>query len=81
MKTLGLLDQGDKQLFLDIANESRLVTRCRWVVESFHDRFKKWRFFLERRDQTFLLTLGILTRTVAGCLNKYRRVLYDANSD
>jgi hypothetical protein len=77
----GLLGKGDKQLSIDDANESRLVTKCRWVVESFHARFKKWRFFSERIDQSFLLNIGKLTRIVAACLNKYRPVLYDANSD
>jgi hypothetical protein len=66
---------------MDDANESRLVTKCRWVVESFHARFKKWRFFSERIDQSFLVNIGNLTRIVAACLNQYRPVLYNANSD
>ncbi|CAF3020910.1 unnamed protein product [Rotaria sp. Silwood2] len=81
MKMPGLLDKNDKQLSTNDANESRLISKCRWVVESFHARFKKWRFFSERIDQSFLLNIGKLTRIVAACLNKYRPVLYDANSD
>ncbi|CAF2055097.1 unnamed protein product [Rotaria magnacalcarata] len=45
LKMPGLLSKGDKQLSTIEANESRLITKCRWVVESFHARFKKWRFF------------------------------------
>ena len=81
MKMPGLLGKDDKQLSANDANESRLITKCRWVVESFHGRFKKWRFFSERIDQSFLLNIGKLTRIVAACLNKYRLVLYDADSD
>jgi hypothetical protein len=81
MKMPGLLDKDDKKLSANDANESRLVTKCRWILESFHARFKKWRFFSERIDQSFLLNIGKLTRIVAASLNKYRSVLYDANSD
>ena len=28
------------------ANQSRLVTKVRWVVEAYHGRLKKWKFFL-----------------------------------
>jgi len=77
----GLLDKGGKQISANDANEFRLITKCRWVVESFHARFKKWRFFSERIDESFLLKIGKLTRIVAASLNKYRSVLYDANSD
>ncbi|CAF5064481.1 unnamed protein product [Rotaria magnacalcarata] len=45
LKMPGLLSKGDKQLSTIEANESRLITKCRWVVESFHARFKKWCFF------------------------------------
>ncbi|CAF4390592.1 unnamed protein product, partial [Rotaria magnacalcarata] len=77
----GLLGKNDKQLNTTDANESRLVTKCRWVVESFHARFKKRRFFSERIDQSFLLNIGKLTRIVAASLNKYRSLINDANSD
>ena len=76
----GLLSKTDKQLSTYDANESRLITKCRWVVESFHARFKKWRLFSERIDQSFLLNLGTLVRVVAASLNKYRPVIYDAKS-
>jgi hypothetical protein len=52
----GLLRKEDKQLSTIDANESRMVAKCRWVVESFHTRFKKWRFFSERIDQLFTMS-------------------------
>jgi len=76
----GFLDKKSKQFTSEEANETRLVTKCRWVVESFHARFKKWRMFSERIDQSFILNIATLTRTLAACINKYRAVLYDANS-
>ena len=81
MKMAGLLDKDDKKLSTDVANESRMVTKGRWVVESSHSRFKKWSFFSERIDPFFLLNIGKLTRIVAASLNKYRPVLYDASFD
>ncbi|CAF1060022.1 unnamed protein product [Rotaria magnacalcarata] len=80
LKMTGLLSKGDKQLSTIEANGSRLITKCRWVVESFHVRFKKWRFFSERIDQSFLLNLGTLSRIVAASLNRYRPIIYDTKS-
>ncbi len=80
VKMPGFLDKNSKQFTSEEANETRLVTKCRWVVESFHARFKKWRLFSERIDQSFILNIAALTRTLAACINKYRTVLYDANS-
>ncbi|CAF2268807.1 unnamed protein product [Rotaria magnacalcarata] len=45
LKMSGLLSKGDKQLSTIEANESRLITKCRWVAKSFHARLKKWCFF------------------------------------
>ncbi|CAF3356926.1 unnamed protein product [Rotaria sp. Silwood2] len=80
LKMPGLLSKGDKQLSTIDANESRLITKCRWVVESFHARFKKWRFFSEQIDQSFLLNLGTLSRIIAASLNRYRPIIYDTTS-
>lgn len=80
VKMPGFLDKNAKQFTSEAANETRLVTKCRWVVENFHARFKKWRMFSERIDQSFILNIATLTRTLAACLNKHRPVLNDANS-
>ena len=80
IKMPGFLDKNSKQFASEQANETRLVTKYRWVVESFHARFKKWRMFAERIDQSFIPNIAALTRILAACINKYRAVLYDTNS-
>ena len=37
------------------ANESRLVIKVRWNIESYHARLEKWRFFSERIENSLLL--------------------------
>lgn len=76
----GFIQKGDKQLDNEQANDTRMTTKTRWVVESFHSQFKKWRFFSERINQDFLSSIEILVRTLAACLNKYRSRLYDGKS-
>ena len=80
VKIPGFLDKSGRQFTVKEANETRLVSKCRWVVESFHARFKKWRMFSERIDQSFILNNAALNQTLAACLNKYRTVLHDSNS-
>ncbi len=41
----GFLDKKSKQFTSEEANETRLLTKCRWVVESFHARFKSGECF------------------------------------
>ena len=36
--------------------------------------------FSERIDQSFILNIAALTRTLAACLNKYGTVFHDSNS-
>ena len=40
-KMPGLLSKGDSQLSAIDAKESHMITKCRWVEEFFHARFKK----------------------------------------
>ena len=81
IKMPGFLDKNSRQFTSEEANETRLVTKCRWVVESFHARFKEWRMFAERIDQSFIVNVAALTRTLAACINKYRTVLYMYNAN
>ncbi|CAF1149797.1 unnamed protein product [Didymodactylos carnosus] len=81
VKMPGLLEKGATQLTTEDANAARLVTKCRWPIEAIHGRLKKWRFFSERIDNSFLSLLNILVRVTAACLNKYRTMLYDATSN
>ena len=80
VKMPGFLDKSGRQFTVEEANETRLEMKCRWAVESFLARFKKWRMFSERIDQSFILNIDALARTLAACLNKYRTVLHDTNS-
>ena len=80
IKMPDFLDKNSKQFTSEQANKTRLVTKCRWMVESFHARFKKWRMIAERIDQSFIPNTAALTRILAACINKYCAVLYDANS-
>ena len=65
------LSKGVSQLPAMDAKESPMITKCRWVMESFHACFKKWRFSSE------LLTIGTVIRIVVASLNEYRPIIYD----
>ena len=80
VKMPAFLQKGAKQLDIEQANETRMTTKTRWVVESFHSQFKKWRFFSERISQDFLMNIDVLVRTLAATLNKYRPRLFDGKS-
>ncbi|CAF4115827.1 unnamed protein product [Rotaria sp. Silwood2] len=80
VKMPGFLQKGAKQLDIEEANETRMTTKTRWIIESFHSQFKKWRFFSERISQDFLLNIDILVRTLAASLNKYRPRLFRGKS-
>ena len=51
------LEKGAKQLDIEQANETRMTTRTRWVIESFHSQFKKLTFFLSELVKIFFFTL------------------------
>ncbi|CAF1059620.1 unnamed protein product [Rotaria sordida] len=81
-KMPGFLKTGAKQLDSDQANDTRMITKTKWVIESFHSQFRTWRFFFERISQDFLLNIDILVRTLAANLNKYRpRLFYGKSAD
>jgi hypothetical protein len=80
VKMPGFIQQGAKQLTAEQANDTRMTTKTRWVVESFHSQFKKWHFFSERIAQDFIVNIEILVRTLAASLNKYRPRLYEGKS-
>ncbi|CAF0912338.1 unnamed protein product [Didymodactylos carnosus] len=63
------LEKGNKQHTTLEANESRLVTKVRWTVESFHARFKNWRFFSDRIENQMLPKLEYCIRIISACLN------------
>ncbi|WAR19622.1 hypothetical protein MAR_001460 [Mya arenaria] len=50
-KMPSFLPKGNKQLGTTEANESRLVTKVRWVVESANARLKQWRLLDKKHSQ------------------------------
>ena len=80
IKMPDFLDKNYKQFTSEEANETRLIPKFRWMIESFCARFKKWRMFAERFDQSLVPTIAALIRTLAARINKYRTVFYDAST-
>jgi hypothetical protein len=76
------LRKGEKQHTTEDANKSRLVTRVRWTVESYHARIKKWRFLGERVENSFVPKVKDCIRIVSAALNCYRgAIIANAASD
>jgi hypothetical protein len=63
------------------ANHSRLVTKVRWVVEAYHGRFKKFKFFTNRQRPAFINHYRALLQILTGALNRFRPPLYDTVND
>ncbi|CAF4809681.1 unnamed protein product [Rotaria magnacalcarata] len=66
------LKQADKQLSTTDANQTRLVTKIRWVVESANGRIKTWRFFDRVVPNSLLPIVGDLFSIVCALTNAYR---------
>eukprot|EP00732_Lithocolla_globosa_P003716 Lithocolla_globosa_v1_NODE_3087_length_1769_cov_5.781214.p3 type:complete len:100 gc:universal NODE_3087_length_1769_cov_5.781214:1302-1003(-) len=58
---------------------SRLVIKCRWVVEAYHGRFKKFKFFDNRQPTCHLTHIEQYLRITTAALNKYRPPLVDTS--
>eukprot|EP00732_Lithocolla_globosa_P004148 Lithocolla_globosa_v1_NODE_3667_length_1610_cov_8.323473.p1 type:complete len:283 gc:universal NODE_3667_length_1610_cov_8.323473:877-29(-) len=54
------------------ANQSRLVTKIRWVVEAYHGRMKNWRFFYNRQSNYHCKREEKLVKIVSATMNAYR---------
>ena len=66
------LKKGMSQHTAKEANESRLVTKVRWVVEAYHGRVQKWLFFDKIIHHDFLDIIGPLNRIVTAAINAFR---------
>eukprot|EP00732_Lithocolla_globosa_P004009 Lithocolla_globosa_v1_NODE_3469_length_1661_cov_21.691158.p1 type:complete len:267 gc:universal NODE_3469_length_1661_cov_21.691158:230-1030(+) len=71
-----LLPKGQSQHSVEEGNLSRLVTKTRWVVEAYHARFKKWKFFDGRISNYHIPFLGQYMRIVSAALNRFRGPLF-----
>ena len=74
------LKKGISQHSTKEANESRLVTKVRWVVEAYHGRLKKWLFFDRVIHHDFLDIIGPLNRIVTAAINAFRPPLISTNA-
>jgi hypothetical protein len=65
-------DEDSKILNTQDANDSRMVTKLRWVVESGNARLKTFKFFARVVSNTQIRHVGSYCRIVAAICNKYR---------
>jgi hypothetical protein len=61
-----------KQFSTNKANDSRLVTKVRWVVEAANARLKQWKIFRNQVRNKSLDFLDIDIRIVCAIINKFR---------
>ena len=73
------LEKHQKQFTTTEANETRLITKIRWVIESANGRVKQWRFFNNVVPNTMIKKIGDYFRIVCAMTSCYRPVLI-ANS-
>ena len=66
------LTKGQKQHTVEQANRSRLITKVRWRIESYHARMKKWNLFSGRIENAFIPKVADCVRIVSAALNCYR---------
>ena len=69
------LGKHQKQFTTIEANETRLITKIRWVIESANGRVKQWRFFNNIIPNTMIEKIGDYFRIVCAMINCYRPVL------
>ena len=65
------LDKKSKQFSTTTANETRFVTKIRWVIESANGRIKQWRIFDKVLPNSLLKTVGDLVGIVCALQNAY----------
>ena len=64
------LKQGETQHECQTANEDRQCTKTRWVVESYHGRFKQWKFFKDQLSSNYFIEIiSDLVKIITACLN------------
>jgi hypothetical protein len=65
------------QMTVEEANLSRLVTKIRWIVEAYHARLKKFKFFDNRQPTSNISRFGPSLKIVSAAFNAFRDVYYD----
>ncbi|KAL1488612.1 hypothetical protein ABEB36_014415 [Hypothenemus hampei] len=81
-KMPALLQQGQRQLNTEEANDSRLVTKTRWIVEARNGHIKSvFKFFKGKISIVHAENLGDFYRIAAALLNKYRKPIVMSGAD
>lgn len=75
------ISQGGKQDTVETANQTRLVTKVRWVVEAYHGRLKKFKFFDVRKRPSYLDRYAALVKILTASLNFHRPLLIDTEQE
>ena len=72
-KTLmpAFLDRSAKQFSTGTGNETRFVTKIRWIIESANGRIKQWRIFDKVLPNSILKSVGDLLAIVCALQNAY----------
>ena len=71
------IKKGSNQLSTEDANVTRVVTRCRNVVERLFGRLKQWRILDHTLHISYVPILGALIRILASILNRYFTPLFE----
>ena len=66
------LTKGKKQHDTLSANKSRMISKIRWRVESYHARLKKWNLLGSRVENAFIPKVADCLRILSAALNCYR---------
>ena len=78
-KMPSFLPKGEKQLSTKDANNSRLVTKIRWIVESANARLKQWIFFDKTLPNSHLPNIEQYMKIICAVCNKYKPPLSKAS--
>jgi hypothetical protein len=81
MPSLDPKGKKNQQSSTEAANNSRLVTKVRWVVEAYHGRFKKFKFFDTRMHTAHLDVINECLRITTAALNAFRPPIYAVSVD
>ncbi|XP_053372628.1 uncharacterized protein LOC128546277 [Mercenaria mercenaria] len=75
------INKGQKQMPCEDANNSRFVTKIRWVVESANARIKSWKYFNYVLPTNQIPYIGDYLRIVCALSNKYFQPLCSPHSE
>lgn len=82
IKVPAFLQQNKKQFTTEEANDSRLITKTRWVVEARNGHLKSiFKFFAETISITHTVNLGDFLKIAAAIINRYKDPIHMENDE